>query len=116
MSKLMENATTLLELVERHGRECVIAHSYKGAKKAYEVCAERRDGVLAEIRAAVTELERDAARYRYLREFNGRCPIKGGGRWCEPTVQFTAILEMDVREHGEDKCIDAGIDSAMEEE
>lgn len=56
MSKLMENAQSVLQLVEEYGRNCAEFGCYGPA--------------LENIRAAVQELERDAARYRWLRDGN----------------------------------------------
>lgn len=52
----------LMELVEEYGSRqlaCGVMHMPSGAMKSGEL--------LSEIRAAVAELERDAARYRWLR-------------------------------------------------
>ena len=64
MSKLRENSTALLRVVEQYG---VAIRGVSGDKEADRLYSEY---LLANIDSAIRELERDAARYRYLRDGN----------------------------------------------
>lgn len=93
----------LMELVERYGRRFSLERRAK-MDKDIQLYGESSDSVLSEIRAKVQELERDAARYRYLRDPEQPDNIV--------TVQNYYGRERYVLLSGEE--MDKAIDAAME--
>lgn len=57
---------------------------------------------------------KDAERYRWLRDY-GKCTFKFDD-YCETTIQFNRIMNLQMKKLGKDFCIDAAVDMAMNED
>lgn len=57
-------------------------------------------------------VNKDALRYRWLRDY-GKCQYKFED-YCEVQFGFSSIMNLPMKKHGKDYCMDAAIDEAMD--
>lgn len=103
----------LMELVEEYGRDMARSDSAptSRAAEAYRHCA---NDTLSEIRAAVQELERDAVRYRWLRDFDNGGSLSVGNIYAERMCRQPGDCGWERVEWFYEEDLDSAIDAAME--